>query len=31
VQRSARDEPEIEPAATPAGPDAQPTRLGETS
>jgi drug/metabolite transporter (DMT)-like permease len=31
VQRSARDEPEIEPAATPAGADAQPTRLGETS
>ena len=31
VQRSARDEPEIEPAATPGVVDGQPARLGEVS
>jgi drug/metabolite transporter (DMT)-like permease len=31
VQRSARDEPEIEPAATPGVVDGQPARLGEAS
>ena len=31
IQRSARDEPDIEPAATPAIVDGQPARLGEAS
>ena len=31
LQRAARDEPEIEPAATPAVVDAQPKRMGEAS
>jgi drug/metabolite transporter (DMT)-like permease len=31
LQRSAHDEPDIEPAATPGAVDPQPARLGEAS